>query len=436
MITWRPIALLGVGILTLPLWPSPWLGLLCWLVIITVLCGVDLLTATDPARVRMWREGDRLIRLGGSATVTLNVRNEGTGTIRGRIRDAWPPSANADRQEYSLDLPPGSVARLTTTLTPSRRGDRHSSGVTIRSVGPMGFAYRQVGQAAARRMAPPWKLRVLPPFHTRRLLNEKLARLRVIEGTVAVRGRGQGTEFDALREYVAGDDVRSIDWRASARSQSIVVKNWRVERDRRIVTVIDTGRTSAVRVGDEPRLDAQIEASLLLSTVASVAGDRIDALAVDTEVRAAVDGGVGRNVIPRLLQATAPLEPALAETDFGLVVSEVLRREAKRALVVLFTSLEPGVITESLLPSLPSLTARHRVIVATVSDPQVARLRDQRDTTMDIYRAAAAEQSLLERRKVAAALARHDVDVIDEPVDVFASAVVDRYLMLKATGRL
>src|SRR5690606_8308873 len=120
---------------------------------------------------------------------------------------------------------------------------------------------------------------------------------------------------------------------------------------------------------------------------------------------------------PRLIQALAPLEPALVETDYGLVVSEVLRRESKRALVVLFTSLEPGAITESLLPAMPQLAARHKIVIATVTDPEVDRLRSARSHELDVYRAAAAEQSLLERRKVAAALARHDVDVIEAPVD-------------------
>ncbi|MGH8875893.1 MAG: DUF58 domain-containing protein [Stackebrandtia sp.] len=436
MITWRPVALFAAGLITLPLWRYPYLGLLAMLIVALGISAIDMLLAASPSRVTMWRTGDTVTRLGGTVTVTLHVRNDGAQPIAGRVRDAWTPSAGAHAEEYSLRLPPGATARLATALTPTRRGDRPSARVTIRSYGPMGFAYRQTPHNAARLATPNWRVRVLPPFHARKHLSEKLARLRVIEGAVAVRGRGQGTEFDALREYVAGDDVRSIDWRATARRQSIVVKTWRVERDRRVLSVIDTGRTSAVRVGDEPRLDAQIEACLLLSTVANHAGDRVDALAVDTEVRAAVESGSGKTVMPKLIQALAPLEPSLVETDFGLVVSEILRRESKRALVVLFTSLEPGAITESLLPALPQLAARHKVVVATVADPEVARLRTARSEWLDVYRAAAAEQSLVERRKVAAALARHDVEVIDAPADHFAPAVVDKYLMLKTTGRL
>ena len=98
--------------------------------------------------------------------------------------------------------------------------------------------------------------------------------------------RGAGTEFDSLRDYVRGDDVRSIDWRATARRQNVVVRTWRPERDRRVVIVLDTSRTSAARIGDEPRLDTGIEASLLLSVLAERGGDRVDFLAFDRRVRA------------------------------------------------------------------------------------------------------------------------------------------------------
>src|SRR5690606_31774896 len=100
----------------------------------------------------------------------------------------------------------------------------------------------------ADQLTPPWTVRTLPEFPSRRLLPEKLARLRVIEGMVVTRGRGQGSEFDSLREYVTGDDPRGIDWRASARREHLVSKQWRPERDRRVLCVIDTGRTSAGRI--------------------------------------------------------------------------------------------------------------------------------------------------------------------------------------------
>ena len=98
----------------------------------------------------------------------------------------------------------------------------------------------------------PASVRILPPFLSRKHLPSRLAKLRELDGAIPVLIRGQGTEFDSLREYVVGDDVRSIDWRATARRADVVVRTWRPERDRRVVIVLDTGRTSAGRVGVDP----------------------------------------------------------------------------------------------------------------------------------------------------------------------------------------
>ncbi len=122
----------------------------------------------------------------------------------------------------------------------------------------------------------------------RKHLPSRLARLRELDGRSTILQRGQGTEFDSLREYVPGDDVRSIDWRGTARSTTVVVETWRPERDRHVLIVLDSGRTSAGRVGDQPKLDHAMDAALLLAALASRAGDRVDLLIADREVRASV----------------------------------------------------------------------------------------------------------------------------------------------------
>jgi uncharacterized protein (DUF58 family) len=444
MITWRPAVVLAAGAVMVPLLPWPWLAVTVLAVAVVALCGLDAMLAAAPGDVVLRREGARQVRLDDTAEVALVVTNTGVRPLRAEIRDAWVPSAGATPYAQRVDLDPDESARLVTTLCPTRRGDRPAVRVTVRSYGPFGFAYRQPTGRRADAMTPEWRLRVLPRFASRRFLAEKMARLRVIDGMVVTRGRGQGTEFDTLREYVIGDDVRSIDWRASARRSDVIVRTWRPERDRRVLCVIDTGRTSAARVAtvlgdrmlDEPRLDAAIDAALLLATLANRAGDRVDLLAIDTTVRAAVEGGTSRSLLPRLTNAMAPLQPALVETDFGLVAGEVLRRERKRALVVLFTALEAGALGEGLLPVLTQLTARHKVVLAAVHDPAVADLASRRGDAESVYAAAAAHRTLAERDRLRAALSRHQVEVVDAPADVFASRVADAYLTMKATGRL
>ena len=418
--------------------PAPWLGAVIAVAAPLLLAVVDLLAAAPLRDVTLSRDGERVMWLDRTATVRLTVHNGTRALLRARIRDAWVPSAGAAPYEHRVDVAPGARHVVETTLTPTRRGDRPAVRVTLRSYGPMRLAYRQHRRRRADELTPPWTMRVLPRFTSRRLLPEKLARLRVLDGAVVTRGRGQGTEFDALREYVVGDDVRSIDWRASARRSDVVVRSWRPERDRRVVCVLDTGRTSAVRVGDEPRLDTAIDGALLLASLAARAGDQVDLLAVDTAVRAAVAGAGRRALMARLVSALAPLQPALVETDFGLVAGEVLRRERKRALVVLFTALEPAALGEGLLPVLSRLASRHKVVVAAVHDTTLTDLTrlDGEVTPARIYAAAAAQRALSERDRVRAALTRHGVEVVDAPVELFASRVADAYLAMKATGRL
>jgi len=391
---------------------------------------VDLTRAGRVRDLVIQRGGSQSTRLGEPTTVTLDVVNTGRRRCRGRLRDAWPPSAGSRPDRHALELPPGARRRLETVLVPTRRGDRRPSAVTVRSIGPLGLAARQGRHQAA------WSVRVLPPFTSRRFLPERLARLRLLDGLVTANVRGQGTEFDSLREYVVGDDVRSIDWRATARRQDVVVRTWRPERDRRIVLVLDTGRTSAARVGDIPRLDSALDAALLLAALAARAGDRVDLLAVDRVQRASVEGASRTEVLPRLVQAMAPLESVLVESDARRLVVEVLRRARRRCLVVLFTSLDRAAVEEGLLPVLPSLTSRHLVVLAAVSDPRLAELARGRGDAAAVYDASAAEQARAETRWVTAELRRRGVEVVTAPPTEFAPAVADAYLELKAAGRL
>ena len=437
MVTWRAAALLGAGVATLWLWPDPWMALAGVILSVALLCLLDRWSTPPPAEMRLERSGDKICRLGEEATTELRVTNPHVTACRVEIRDAWVPSARATPLSHRLVIDGGHTEKLTTVLHPTRRGDREAVRVTVRCYGFLGLTFRQTRQAKADAMTPPWKLRVLPRFESRRHLPEKLAKLRTLDGVTTIRGRGQGSEFDTLREYVVGDDVRSIDWRGTARRHDVVVRTWRPERSRRVVCVLDTGRTSAVRVGDEPRLDAAIDAALLLAAVAEHAGDQVDLIAADERVRAAVTRVAGRGLLPRLVNALAPLQPSLTETDFEMVTSEILRRERKRSLVVLFTALEPGALGEGLLPVLPRLAAKHRVLIAAVHDPIINGLANTEITdATSVYRKVAGLRARAERDRVAAALSRHGVRVLDAPAATFASEVTDAYLALKAAGEL
>ncbi len=431
-LTGRASLLALAGVVPVALAPG-WATLLGWALLVLLLVAADVALAGSPRALRLRRESSGAVRLGESATARIVVANDGRRRVRGLLRDGWPPSAGDAVPRHAIDVPAGRQRSVTTTLRPTRRGDRRTERVTVRSLGPLGLAARQASLPA------PGVLRVLPAFDSRRHLPAKLARLRELDGQASVRVRGQGTEFDSLRDYVDGDDVRSIDWRASARRQSpmkLVVRTWRPERDRRVLLVLDTSRTAAARVGDAPRLDAAMDAALLLAALAARAGDRVDLLAMDRRVRGRVEG-VGRTgLLPALVATMAPLDADLVEADWSAVVSTVLRRLSRRSLVVLLTTVDSPSLEEGLLPVLPLLTARHQVVVASVSDPQVAALARDRGDAYAVYGAAAAERAVLDRRALIAELGRLGVDVVEGSPDELPPRLADRYLALKAAGRL
>lgn len=431
-VTGRLPLLVAVGVVPVVLLSAAgvdaWLAAAGWVLICTVVALADAAAAPSPRGIEVVRKNLRPVLLGGSAAAEVRLRNVGRRTIRGRFRDAWQPTAGAPDARIPLALPPGESRAFAVPLLPRRRGELTSRFVVVRSDGPLRLAGRQARHDSVG------AVRVLPPFTARRHLPSRLARLRELDGNTSVQVRGQGTEFDSLREYVRGDDVRSIDWRATARSTTTMLRTWRPERDRHVVIVIDTGRTSAGRVGDGVRLDAAMEAALLLAALASRAGDHTHLLMFDRVTRARVTRVEGPALLPALVDAMAPIEPQLIDTDWDAAFAQVRLLTSRPSLVVLLTAQDATDAARGFLGSLPSLTRRTTVLVGTVTDE--ASPREERPDAASVYREAAVERTARDAATVAAAMARAGAEAIADTPDVLPPRIADRYLALKAAGRL
>ncbi|MDJ0356457.1 DUF58 domain-containing protein [Paenarthrobacter sp. PH39-S1] len=428
-ITGRFVLLALAGLIPLLLFPAA-ATIFLWLLLLAVVLALDLVLAASARTVVLRRTLPDSVRLGESTSSVLTIANGSRRRMRALVREAWQPSANALNPRQRVLIPPGERSRITVRLRPTRRGDLHTPHTTIRSYGPLGMAARQLTIAA------PGRLRVLPPFNSKRHLPSRLRKLRELDGRAAVQIRGAGTEFDSLRDYVRGDDVRSIDWRATARRQGVVVRTWRPERDRRVVILLDTSRTSAARIEDEPRLDTGIEAALLLAVLAERGGDRVDFLAFDRRIRVQAGSTTKGNLLGALVQAMAPLRSELIEMDWQQIPGRIRAVSAHRSLVVLLTALDSGAAEEGLLPMLAQLAPDHVVVVAAVRDPLLGRLRAERTTASDVYRAAAAERALLDREALTALIRTLGVEVVDEDPHELPPRLADMYIRLKAAGRL
>ena len=218
----------------------------------------------------------------------------------------------------------------------------------------------------------------------------------------------------------------------------MVIRTWQPERDRRVVLVLDTSRTSAGRVeGQVPLVSMPRWTPRCCSpALAARAGDRVDLVAGAGLGRSRLRLSAHSGVAVKLQDAMSDLEPIIAEADWSTLAGAVQGLGRQRALVVLLTPLEPSAIEEGLLPVLPTLTRHHRVVLASVRDPALEDMAVRHDTASEVYDAAAAEQTLGQRRRTAELLRAIGVDVLDRDAENLPPALADHYLMLKARGLL
>lgn len=404
-----------------------------WLVLVAVVAAavvIDAWRAPAPWTVAVGRELPVVLPLGGAGEVVWWLGNPSDRPLAVAVADELAPSLGVADRRIRTVLPAGGRRRLSAPLAPARRGTFRPEEVTVRVAGPWGLAVRQ----AARQL--PGRLEVHPSFRSRAAAELHLRRARVLEeGRRSVRGRGGGTEFEALREYVEGDEFRHVDWAATARAGHAVVRTYRAERNQQVVVLLDTGRVVAGLVEGVPRLDHGMDAVLALATVATALGDRIGLVAFGGHVRSVVAPRRDTGQLRRLSTAMHALEPELAESGYRSAFATTLARFRRRALLVIVTELAAEAVQETLLPALPLVTREHAVVVVSVRDPALLGVRDRvPEGAGAAYAAAAATTVERERQRAAQRLRSAGVRVVDEPPSELAGRLVDTYLDVKATG--
>lgn len=392
----------------------------------------DAALAADPSRLELHRLLPPVLALRSAGELVWSVRNPTDHTVRVALADDLAPSLRAATRRLRGTVPPGATLRGTTALRPSRRGRFEIRHLVVRVEGPLGLGARQ------RRIERPDVLRVHPAFPSRDEAELRVNKARILEvGLRSAKGRGGGTEFDQLREYGVDDEVRRIDWAATARSGKAMVRTYRAERNQNVILLLDNGRVMAGQVADVPRVEHAMDALMCLTTVATRLGDRCGLVAFDRTVRSVLPARSGRDQPGRVADAMFDLEPALAESDYRGAFTQALARFKRRSLLVLFTDLVEQAVGESLLPALPLLVRHHIVLIAAVRDPDVVRWATEppRESS-DAYRAAAATMALAERDRAVARLCGMGAVVVDAPPGQLAPRLADTYLELKARGGL
>lgn len=426
--TRRWIGLLAAASLLFLLSPAVALGVD---LVLLVLLLVDAASTPRGEQLRVTRRAAARVALGAQAEVEIRLDNRTPRRVRVRVTDDLPPILQRVGPDVAdLWLAARREERVPYTVRTLRRGDGELGAIHLRVAGPLGLVWRQraVQGADAVRVVPG----VLEVKRYRLLgLRNRLREA----GFRAVRQRGEGGAFESLREYVRGDDPRTLDWKASARRGSLIVKQFELERRQNVVIAIDAGRLMTQKVGERERLDYALTAALLLADVARVHDDAVGLLVFSDRVEAFIPPA--RNSVSRLAEALGEVHARMVEPNYPAAFTYLSRQVRKRSLLVLFTDLIDPLASAAVVSQLSRAADRHLPLAVAIRNPDLeaaAALTATDEAT--VFRRAAAEELLQARAAALAAMQRAGVLVADTRPGDAVPAVVNRYLDVKRRGML
>lgn len=378
------------------------------------------------------RRAPRVMSVGKPNTVELDVKSRANRKLRVEIAQDLFPKATADELPLRVKLGPRGGARVRYRIVPNRRGAYELGDHFVRYHSPLGLWIRQL------RIPQRNFVKVYPDIQAVRAFELMAMKDRDVAGIKASRRRGGESEFERLREYRRGDEFRSIDWKATARNNKLIAREYQLERNQNVLFLLDAGRLMTAEAMGLSLFDHALNATLMLSHVAARAGDQIGLLAFSNEVKSYAPCASGSNAAQRIVQAAYHLHPDITETNFSSAFEQVGIRVKKRTLVVLFTQIVDDVAAAELLKLLRGLLPRHLPLLVPFRDIEVDALAlgQTADTAPGItaapYVRAAAAELVSFRDKLVRDLKRRGAHVLDCTPGELTPALINRYLEIKA----
>lgn len=403
--------------------------------------AIVLLTLLDGRRARLpsaTRHAPATLSLGEEGEVAIELANPGPHDVKVRLTDDVGPSlARAKAGDgggwerfASVVVPAGGTVRRLYRVRPRVRGFLELGNIHVRALGPWGLAWKQAETACTD------TIRVQPGIREfRRRASRAVRRPLAGAGRRRLRRKGDGREFESLRDYVRGDDPRTLDWKVSAKRGRLAVRTYQAERHQNVVLAIDAGRHMRERVLDRERADFALAAALLLASRARAYGDRVGLLVFDDEVRYV---SPPRRPNPaQLAEALAGVRTRLVEPNYPVALATLARTFRKRSLLILFCDVIDETVSRALVRSLARAARVHLPLAVAIRNPDLdaaarAPARDERAA----FDRAAAEELVQARATALAAMRRSGILAADvHPNDTLARSL-DMYVEIRERGLL
>ncbi len=428
--------LIALGFLSLSLsWGRPWLR---WLTLaydlgLLTLVIIDVRRSHLRTGVRIAREFAGRFAVGATTDVQIAMQNNTARPITLIIKDEFPPQMKlTGLREARLKLQAQSSAALVYTLTPPKRGQFQFGHVAVRFLSRFGLAWCQV------QAGEPATVKVYPNMRRAREAELKALGARsLVASHRKTSWRGEGREFESLREYVRGDELRHISWTATARRGKLTTRQYQIERDQTILIAIDAGRLMTARIEQETKLDSAVHAALALMSAAARGGDNAGLMVFGRRVQKYLPPGRGRDQIDAALEALHAIEPEMIEPSYARALEFVAANSKRRSLVVLLTDLVDEEGSKELLASLKLLRPRHLPLVVTIADRDLkAVVRDAPDNSRELFTQSVAEEIMHLREGALRLVESQGGLALDVTAAALAPALLEKYLQVKERGLL
>ncbi len=413
----------------------PWLGLVSAVgaVALAATALLDAIALLRQRPIALEREIPERLWLGRPAEMELRLHHRGEQPVAVEVFEEIPEDLGDPSPSWRRVLPPGGEVRIGVALCPRVRGTRPLGVPVALEASPLGLFRRRVQGSAGGRV------RVVPD--TRALLPRDALDPRWLRATLGIRParrRGEGAEFDSLRDYVPGDDPRQLDWAASVRRGRPIVKQFRHERNHTVLIALDTSRLMAgrdARSSDRTKLDFAVEAALALACSAVASGDRVGLAVFDRELRAFLPPRRQRRDLGALVELLTDVQPRIVEPDFARLARSLAVRQSSRALLVILTDFAETE-TGSFHGPLSVLARRHRVLLVALRDRvfrelEVAQGEARPPDLTAAYRRIVVDDLLAEREAALLSLRRRGLLTLDLPPARITGALLNRYLALR-----
>jgi uncharacterized protein (DUF58 family) len=403
-------------------------------VVLAVLVALDIALLPATTDLEVERRVPETIGVGDRADASYRVVSRWGRRLRVALADALPArELSAVRPHAWMTLAPHSSCEVDFDVEGRARGEASLGDVALRVRTPLGLVARTLRYSLRDHVVVAPSLAGVRRFRWL-AVHQRLA----AAGVRDARRRGEGRSFARLRDYVAGDDPRHIDWKATARRGHPITREFTIEQSQTVYVLVDAGRSMTQLAGEFPRFEYALSSALVLADVAVSAGDRVGAMVFDDQLRALVPAQRGVAALQALRKALVPVQPSLVEPDYSAAFRALAQRQRKRSLLVLITDVLDARAARALLAHLTRGAARHLAVVVALRNESLiaAAALPTNAASGAVYASAAAAELLGERAMALQRMRDAGVVVLDVDPGAMAAAVVSQYLELKARGAL